>query len=1576
MAKKLNKKIAVIGIILLALIIAGGSGMFIALKIHRSPDRAYKLYEQALERDDYIEAEKQLGRSYYFGETDADKVEKLFELADFHLIQNDQHEANWNKAMGSWNQIVTIDPKNIQARKSLLDYYYQSAESGNARAWRVVRENTTELIEALESKGTEPETDILIAHAKALLSIAQRGETTDRRPLLDECMTLLDQLIEQEPQNPELYRLMADATAVEGELNAQSGIIRAQEQARQKALGLLETSVEKADDKATAVADLMLFKMKTISDPNALEQIRAEIDKHMEQIQPNDKLWLVVSMAYETPGKMPAEAEINRAIEAIRQAHGLRPESFEYMYRMARLMYRKGKSFNDPAALDDALQIAEDALSLKEVQDVPGPLQVRSLNYRFTLNNFLADLYLEKALSAKESDLATEAENYIQKAENRIEEIIATLGVTDNPVVQKYQGLAALAKGEQGNAVRLLYRSYEQNKALDKPGEPSNVDSRVCIALAQIAEEQGQFGLQREFLEGAFSSKDRLAFQNPQLILAYADVLKKFEYWTGVKQSAKQYQARYGANEQAQKLEIEASIALDEFDSASELLSSYEVSPEEELRYELNILVRKVAQLKNTISSLKQKGEEPTSEQTKELQLLREQRNELLGDVLKRYPKELDPQTVATICVDMIQNEQHQLAVQSLDTFLAANPDILNLMLLRLKAQQGASLNATPEQETQLRYQAITLLNDEKQKAILLADYYRSQEEYEKAIEVLEENPQVDAEDPDIIQTRFDIRLAQKDFDKAESLQQIIRARNIDKYEGNLGAARLEIAKENYESALRRLDQCLQLQPLSSYIYSLKSRAQREMRNDEAAIESAKTALQMQPRNASYARQLASLLFDRNTALGSKVTVEQEAETELAIMRAILLNPADQQLQSVFAEVIQLRDPDRALLIRQRLMENNPSAANALMLGNMALRMAMSEWDPAKRSGLIELAGKTFEKGMEVEPDNQALLQAYADYQARSGKGEEAIKMLGDDENLLWKFYLRNSQFEQAETILNKLLQENPDDPMLIQGLVLASQGAGDREQVKAYLAMLSEKDNTKDTELWILQRYIDNGFVVEAEKKLASFKERYPEEKAAMLVEAWTEMGKGQLNDALALVNGYLATDTNNPGAWRLRGRLFRLMNQPGKAIEDLQRSKAIEDIPQVRMELATVYAELNQLTAAIGELVDSLENPQSPMRMRVMLEGLYRGSGRLEDLERLYQTTLEKYPRSVFWYDRAGVYYLYQNNFEKAQELLKTAWQISREQGRPDARALNGYLTSLSNAQQYDQVISVASGLIDTPLAPIAYTFMARVHFQRGQKEKATESFYTALDKAGTNDGQQSMILQTMMGTVGPDAVTAWVSRKLAEDENSLPAYLLAIKLAQGQGAYNKAIEYTDKCIDILGEESPDWLSFASMKSNLLIRAYMKTSDKSYLDRLMTLAEKMLELQPNNVSLLNNMAYLLADNDQQLETALDYSRKASQSDPGNPTYLDTYAYVQCKMGEFEKAEQNLIRALQIYEVSGQPVPWEVYRHFGMAREGLGKTEQAIEMYQKAIGMDQVPEEEKEQMQAAIERLQENKNE
>ena len=113
-------------------------------------------------------------------------------------------------------------------------------------------------------------------------------------------------------------------------------------------------------------------------------------------------------------------------------------------------------------------------------------------------------------------------------------------------------------------------------------------------------------------------------------------------------------------------------------------------------------------------------------------------------------------------------------------------------------------------------------------------------------------------------------------------------------------------------------------------------------------------------------------------------------------------------------------------------------------------------------------------------------------------------------------------------------------------------------------------------------------------------------------------------------------------------------------------------------------------------------------------------------------------------------------------------------------------------------------------------------------------------------------------------------------------------------------------------------------------------------------TCYEKVLEYIPNHTLVLNNYAYLLAQEERDLEKAEQMSRLAIEAEPDNATYLDTYAWVLYKLHRYEEALTYIEQA-----ISADTQPSDVlYEHVGDIYRGLGNTTQALYYWRKAILM------------------------
>jgi tetratricopeptide (TPR) repeat protein len=172
----------------------------------------------------------------------------------------------------------------------------------------------------------------------------------------------------------------------------------------------------------------------------------------------------------------------------------------------------------------------------------------------------------------------------------------------------------------------------------------------------------------------------------------------------------------------------------------------------------------------------------------------------------------------------------------------------------------------------------------------------------------------------------------------------------------------------------------------------------------------------------------------------------------------------------------------------------------------------------------------------------------------------------------------------------------------------------------------------------------------------------------------------------------------------------------------------------------------------------------------------------------------------------------------------------------------------------------------------------------------------------------------------------------------------------LAKSKTDYHKALEHLNKCISLITPSNQFYYRYAIVKANTLILSYKKTSDKQYLSQGIEEYERIRQDKPNSISVLNNLAYLLADDPQSLTKAQQYGEQAYMLAPNNPNIIDTYAYTLCKGGDYSKAKELLQTAIQIHEALATAIPWEVHEHLGMAFEGLNENEDAVASYRRAI--------------------------
>ena len=104
----------------------------------------------------------------------------------------------------------------------------------------------------------------------------------------------------------------------------------------------------------------------------------------------------------------------------------------------------------------------------------------------------------------------------------------------------------------------------------------------------------------------------------------------------------------------------------------------------------------------------------------------------------------------------------------------------------------------------------------------------------------------------------------------------------------------------------------------------------------------------------------------------------------------------------------------------------------------------------------------------------------------------------------------------------------------------------------------------------------------------------------------------------------------------------------------------------------------------------------------------------------------------------------------------------------------------------------------------------------------------------------------------------------------------------------------------------------------------------------------DKALELDPTNVSVLNNYAYFLSLRNKNLEKAETMSKKCNTLEPNNSSYQDTYGWILYQMKKYDDAKVWIGKAID----GGGKTNGTLLDHYGDILFQLGDTDNAVKFW------------------------------
>ena len=396
-------------------------------------------------------------------------------------------------------------------------------------------------------------------------------------------------------------------------------------------------------------------------------------------------------------------------------------------------------------------------------------------------------------------------------------------------------------------------------------------------------------------------------------------------------------------------------------------------------------------------------------------------------------------------------------------------------------------------------------------------------------------------------------------------------------------------------------------------------------------------------------------------------------------------------------------------------------------------------------------------------------------------------------------------------------------------------------------------------------------------------------------------ELAAGQERRALEALDRALKVQSADPNFWIRLGKLyvailFKSDSQP--KLDELKKTNEIfkraaenaGDDPDILKDIADYYAASQQLKEAIPLYLRVLElQPDDANAREKLATGFVLTNQRDKAVEMLEQI-IKEHPEKYQPYD------LLAQVLDEEARSLQRAKRIEEAKAKFAKVAANyeqSLLINPNHAGTYVRLAELLLGALRDPDKAVKLLADARRRFP-GAPEIV---YYLAIAQREAKQSQQAVATFE----------EALHEAQLEEDDDFVNAkfYFNYGAAAEQAGLYNKAAD---------------------------------------------LLRKSIALDPENSAEASNyLGYMWADHNMNLDEAETMIRRALQSEPNNASYLDSLGWVQFRKGQFDRALDDLLRAVKAAERE-DPV---LFEHIGDTYLKLNRTREAVEAWQKALSLD-----------------------
>jgi tetratricopeptide (TPR) repeat protein len=574
-------------------------------------------------------------------------------------------------------------------------------------------------------------------------------------------------------------------------------------------------------------------------------------------------------------------------------------------------------------------------------------------------------------------------------------------------------------------------------------------------------------------------------------------------------------------------------------------------------------------------------------------------------------------------------------------------------------------------------------------------------------------------------------------------------------------------------------------------------------------------------------------------------------------------------------------------------------------------------------------AVKQFELATRAKPGQTDLSLAYFQALLSNQQAPEAEKMglavIDKNKNfspmydVLYVYYMQNKRVPDAERILQRKVENNPQQGNYLVELAAHYLFTKQNDQVDGVMRRLSDEKQFPEGHLlagdflYFRARDFDRARAQYEAGEKASPRDKLVYQKR--MVELLTTTGRNQ--DANQLLATILKESPNDSDAVAMRAALMLVtgdLKQINQAVNDLQSLVAKSpnnhllrfnlarayvaknDMDQARLQLeaaiksrpdfilardmlSRIYLNKGDYSKALKEADDTIALDKNDMPARLNRSSALMGIGDAQKARQELDSVLAIAPNNPDARYQAGYLAWSEKDYKRAQQVFDDLYKANPK----DARGMIGLVETMASQNRMDEAIKLLQDSIS--------------------RQPERREFRLALANLYVRDQRYDDAVKLLQELLKTDPKSGDLLLRLAETQRR-------------KGDVNAAIETFRQA----SQAAP-----ADTRPLLQLGLLMDGTGRR--DQAKPIYEQILKIQPDHPIALNNLAFIKAEEGQDLDEALTMAQRARQGLPNSPDVMDTLGWIYLK----KNLSDDAIRTFKELIVAA-PNSASYHYHYGMA--------------------------------------------